>query len=33
MLDKFVWKKSYTLVLILNICYIIVFYYIMTGNR
>lgn len=33
MLDKFEWKKWYTLVLVANAVYIIVFYLIMTGNR
>ncbi|SFS87584.1 hypothetical protein SAMN04487906_2002 [Zhouia amylolytica] len=33
MLDKFEWKKWYTLVLVANAIYIIVFYLIMTGNR
>ena len=31
MLDKIEWKKEYTLVLILNIFYILVFYYLMTA--
>ena len=31
--EKFIWKKEYSLVLILNIIYVIVFYFIMTGNR
>ncbi len=30
--DKYIWKKEYTLVLILNTVYILVFYYIMTAN-
>lgn len=33
MQDKFVWKKEYTLVLILNTIYIVIFYFIMIGNR
>ncbi|ASO07272.1 hypothetical protein GQ41_1472 [Arenibacter algicola] len=33
MFEKFDWKKEYTLVIVLNIIYIIVFYLIMTGNR
>lgn len=31
MLEKFDWKKEYTLVLVLNILYILVFYYLMTA--
>jgi len=30
--DKFNWKKEYSLVLILNIIYVLIFYYIMTSN-
>ena len=30
--DKMVWKKEYTLVLILNAIYIFFFYYLMTAN-
>lgn len=33
MLDKIIWKKWYSLVLIANLLYIIVFYFIMIGNR
>lgn len=33
MYDKFIWKKEYTLVLVLNAIYIIIFYLIMTSNR
>jgi hypothetical protein len=33
MFEKFDWKKEYTLVIILNVSYIIIFYLIMTGNR
>lgn len=29
---KFVWKREYTMVLVLNAIYILVFYYIMTAN-
>lgn len=29
MMDKFVWKKSYTWVLLFNAGYIIIFYYLM----
>jgi len=29
---KFVWKREYTLVLVLNAIYILVFYFIMTAN-
>lgn len=32
MLNKFEWKKEYTLVIVMNIIYILVFYFIMTGN-
>ena len=32
MQDKLIWKKEYTLVLILNAIYILIFYYIMTAN-
>ncbi|ADV50630.1 hypothetical protein Celal_3365 [Cellulophaga algicola DSM 14237] len=31
--NKFTWKNEYSVVLILNIIYIIIFYFIMTGNR
>lgn len=31
MLDEFDWKKEYTLVLVLNIVYVLVFSYIMTA--
>lgn len=31
--EKFIWKKEYSLVLILNIIYVVIFYFIMTGNR
>jgi len=30
MLEKLTWKKEYTLVLVLNAIYILIFYYIMT---
>lgn len=33
MRDKFDWKKEYTLVLVLNIIYVLVFSYIMTAFR
>ena len=33
MQDKFIWKKEYTLVIVLNTIYIIIFYLIMTSNR
>jgi len=33
MFKKFAWKKSYTAVLIANAIYILIFYFIMTGNR
>lgn len=32
MREKMVWKRAYTLVLILNIIYILLFYFIMTSN-
>ncbi|CAZ98114.1 Putative protein [Zobellia galactanivorans] len=31
MLDKFDWKKEYSLVLILNIVYVLIFCYLMTA--
>ncbi|CAM3361423.1 Sensor histidine kinase [Zobellia roscoffensis] len=31
MLDKFDWKKEYSLVLILNIVYVLIFSYLMTA--
>jgi len=31
MLDKLIWKKEYTLVLVLNIVYVLIFYYIMSA--
>jgi hypothetical protein len=31
MLDKLTWKKEYTMVLILNAVYILIFYFIMTS--
>lgn len=31
MFDKFDWKKEYTLVLVLNIVYVLVFSYLMTA--
>ena len=31
MLDKFDWKKEYTVVLVLNIVYVLVFGYLMTS--
>ncbi len=31
MLEKLVWKKEYSLVLILNLVYVLFFYYIMTA--
>ena len=31
MLEKFNWKKEYTLVLVLNTIYILIFYFIMTS--
>lgn len=31
MLEKLVWKKEYSLVLILNFIYVLFFYYIMTA--
>lgn len=33
MQDKFDWKKEYTAVIILNVIYILIFYFIMTYNR
>lgn len=27
--DKFIWKKSYTLVLLINVIYIVLFYFLM----
>lgn len=33
MQDKFVWKKEYSLVIVLNAIYVIVFYLIMTANQ
>ena len=33
MLNKFDWKKEYTLVLVLNIIYVLVFLYIMSSYR
>lgn len=30
--DKFIWKKEYSLVLILNVLYILLFYFIMTST-
>ena len=33
MQDKFDWKKEYTAVIILNVIYIVVFYFIMTFNK
>lgn len=30
--EKFIWKKEYSIVLILNVIYVIIFYFIMTGN-
>ncbi len=30
--DNFIWKKEYSLVLILNIIYVLFFYYLMTSN-
>ncbi len=33
MQDKFDWKKEYTAVLILNVIYIVIFYFIMTLNK
>ncbi|SFR48127.1 hypothetical protein SAMN04490243_2031 [Robiginitalea myxolifaciens] len=32
MKEKMVWKREYTLVLILNAIYFLVFYFIMTSN-
>ncbi len=31
MQDKLVWKKEYSLVLVLNIAYILIFYYLMSA--
>lgn len=31
--DKFIWKKEYSMVLLINILYVVIFYFIMTGNR
>jgi len=31
MLEKLTWKKEYTLVLVLNTIYILIFYFIMTS--
>ena len=33
MYNKFVWKRVYTVVLVANIIYILIFYLIMTGNQ
>ncbi len=33
MLEKIEWKKEYTIVLLLNIIYILVFYFIMIFNN
>lgn len=33
MQDKFDWKKEYTAVIILNVIYIVIFYFIMTFNK
>lgn len=33
MQDKFDWKKEYTAVIILNVIYILIFYFIMTFNK
>ena len=30
--DKLIWKKEYTLVLVLNALYILAFYFMMTAN-
>lgn len=30
--DRFVWKKEYSIVLILNVLYVFYFYYLMTAN-
>jgi len=27
--DKFIWKKSYTMVLLINVIYIVLFFYLM----
>lgn len=32
MLGKIVWKRSYTIVLVANFIYIVIFYLIMTSN-
>jgi hypothetical protein len=32
MKDKMVWKRSYTLVIVLNVIYILIFYLIMVTN-
>ena len=32
MKEKMVWKREYTLVLVLNALYILIFYFIMTSN-
>lgn len=32
MKQKMVWKREYTLVLVLNVLYILLFYYIMVSN-
>ncbi len=32
MKDRMVWKREYTLVLLLNIIYILLFYYMMISN-
>jgi hypothetical protein len=32
MKEKMVWKREYTLVLVLNALYILIFYYIMISN-
>lgn len=32
MKQKMVWKREYTLVLLLNVLYILLFYYIMVSN-
>lgn len=31
--DKFVWKKAYTVVILLNAIYIVIFYLIMISNQ
>jgi hypothetical protein len=33
MREKFEWKKEYSLVIIINVVYILIFYFIMTSNR